>query len=113
MLKSAPTEAAPINVEHNTTVPVTHIDGVPIEMARHFNLNTRMMSEQDKVPVNRIFDYLGGGQRPMGDLLQELSSIERHLGCKMKGDGYNSVYAYLKLTSQIRDIEKQRDALRG
>lgn len=114
MARGAPV-AEPKVVEpivHNNVETIPTYNSIPIELMRFFDVDMATMNDRDTNSLQNIYNLVGA-EKPMGEVLQEISRIQRYLGCKFDCDGHHKVYSYLKLTAQADDILKQRDAMRG
>jgi len=110
MLKSAPSaEVKPVISHSNAEIPV-HFEGCPIELYRYFGLDIREVGEVQKSQLREIYEALGRRFPSVGDVLAEVSRIEKELGAR---DNIPArIWHWLKLTGRIEDLIKQREAMR-
>jgi hypothetical protein len=86
------------------------INGVPLEIINHFDVDVRAMDNRTQGRLQDIVKFLPGEK--LGDKLISLRDVERKLGAPAHGETrYGRVWNWLKVTSRIDDLVKQREAI--
>lgn len=85
--------------------------GVPIDLFRFFDKDTGKVGETELKRLGEINSMLEGS---VGDKMAMLSKYERELGVRHFSESrINRLWNYLKMGSQINELTKKRDALKG
>lgn len=81
-------------------------------IASMLGLDTHDISDGDNKSLKDIYDYLRGDAKEMTELelLSKVRSLEQRLGLTSLGERrVDKIYRYVKLQSQIENLEKARD----
>lgn len=110
LLKAAPSMNQ-VKVENVATQPLLNmVDGAPLDILRHFNIDTKYSNDQDIAKVKDIYNLLQG-RGDIDFILAELSIIERKLGYGSNETRQSRVWNYLKINDKIRNLEVQKKAM--
>lgn len=90
---------------------------IPYEVFNHFDID---MFKADDKTINEIRDIyryiqneLPKDNQSIGDVLIRLSEMRRSLGIpRFHEKAWNKLYNYVRISSNIKELEKQREALR-
>lgn len=101
----------PIGTVDSQPIPVS-FEGVPLDIIRFFDIDTRTMDNKTKEKLNDIYKFSNSEGKPMGDILQGLKMIEYQMGQSVVGESrYGRIWNYLRVQNTINDLVKQRDSL--
>ena len=109
LAKSAPTSTStiPVTQAPPAALPV-FVDGLPLDVLRHFNIDTNTLDTFGRKQLTDIYDLLKGD-----NVLSNICDIELKLGVPKNGETrYSRVWNWLKIHQQIENLEKQREVLK-
>lgn len=106
----APVELS--GIQHNS-IHQSNIEyfGIPVELYGFFGVDISGATEKQKEKLGIINSLIKSKGETMGDKLTSLKEIERKLTRDPLRSRVDSVYNYLRLSSKIEDLAKQRQAL--
>jgi hypothetical protein len=80
------------------------------QLIDYFNVDSPTNAQREKMAT--IFDYFADESKTIGELLYNMRILESRLGSPALGESrLQKMYNYIRITSDIKDKEKQRDAL--
>lgn len=110
--KEAPNKKYTPPPKHEEVSQPVIYKGVPLTLVEYFDVDIRAMSDKTVKQINEIYEFLPDGN--MGDKLVELRKVERKLGQPTLSETrYGRIWNYLKISRNIGNLKKQREALHG
>lgn len=109
-------KSEPLEIKHVTPLSQTSCGeleyaGIPVDYYNYFGLDMGKITEKQREKLGVIASLLKPDGETLGDRLTALRSLERKLGRDPLNGRLDSVYNHMRLTSRIKDLEKQRMAL--
>jgi len=89
-------------------------NGLPLSVPNFFNIDAFKASETETDRMNQIYSWAKNKvpEGTMGDLITEISKLERQLGATVAGESrIDKMWRWCKLAEKIEDLEKERTAL--
>lgn len=81
---------------------------VPVQLQSFFHISSPSPEEQDQLQM--VWEFFDGKDEV--EKLYQVKQLENRLGQPNIGETrFSKVYEYIKLTKQIKDLEKLRDAV--
>ena len=81
---------------------------VPVQLQSFFYIDNPSSEDMDK--LQKIWDFFDGKDEV--EKLYQVKQLENRLGTPNIGETrFSKIYEYVKLTNQIKDMEKLRDAI--
>lgn len=81
---------------------------VPVQLQSYFHISSPSPEEQEQIKT--VWDFFDGKDEV--ERLYQVKQLENRLGQPNIGETrFSKVYEYVKLTNQIKQIEKLRDAV--
>lgn len=81
---------------------------VPVQLQSYFHISNPSPEEQEQIKT--VWDFFDGKDEV--ERLYQVKQLENRLGQPNIGETrFSKVYEYVKLTNQIKQIEKLRDAV--
>jgi hypothetical protein len=113
IVKSAPISSDVTKAPtHITTDMPMMLNDVPVDLLMYFDLDANNLSQRAKFQLNNIYNLLRNKFETMGDMLQEIKRVERHLGPSPLSDTrYGRVHNWVKITERIEELNKQRQSI--
>lgn len=85
--------------------------GIPVDMYAFFDLDLAKASEKQRDKMNFINQTLSKKHESQGERLMALKDMTRKFGMSGFDTNLEKVYRYLRLSSDIEDLENRRRAL--
>lgn len=80
------------------------------QLKDYFNLESPSDAQKEKFA--EIWEYFGEESKSIGDLMYKMRNLENRLGSPAIGESrLQKMYNYIKISKDIKDDEKRRDAL--
>ena len=80
------------------------------QLKDYFNIESP--TDAQKVKFAEIWEYFGEESKTIGDLMYKMRQLENRLGSPAIGETrMQKMYNYIKISKNIKDDEKRRDAL--
>lgn len=98
-------------VQQESGNPPVMVDGVPLEIIRYFDVDIRSMDSNTVRQLKDIYELSNDSNETIGDSLLKIKDIDMRLGYPSYGNRFSKVWNYLKITKNIGDLDKQRQAL--
>jgi len=91
--------------------------GIPIDVLRNFNIELGTIPTKDLEMIRDITTWAKGkvgNEGSIGDMLQEISKIQRQLGAPSPNErSYEKTWRFIKAQKVIDEMTKRQDSLRG
>lgn len=101
----------PVNVTGPDERPFM-MDGFPTEFIAYFNVSPNNLTDVSKRQLTEIYEFIKSDEKSMGDILKELRATESKFGSTTYEETrFSRLWHYMKLTRQIIDLEKQKEAM--
>lgn len=85
--------------------------GVPVDMFRYFNVDLGKESQAKLEKIDFINGWLKEKSESIGDRLMELRRIENKLGMSGTDSRVDKIYRYMRLSSNMQEMEKRMKAM--
>ena len=112
--KSAEISKPQINIDSQPSDGVMHeYDGVPVDLLRFYGVSLGEATSGENKKLREIYDIVNDGleERTIGNVMQHLSNLDLKMGATPIGERrLDRIWAYLKLTHNIRELDKRRRA---
>lgn len=83
--------------------------GIPVDIYAHFGIELSKASEAQREKMALINSGIDG--ETLGDRMLKLRDIERKLGMSGMDSRLDKVYRYIRISSEIKDLEKRRKSM--
>jgi hypothetical protein len=117
--KSAPAPEVTVKVEPTQATESSYSNfqwmDVPIDVYRQFSIELGTIPEREVGKIKDIYEWAKSkcDEPTIGNIMQKISSLEQQLGSPALGhQRYDKLWNWVKITKQIDDLDKRRDALR-
>lgn len=91
--------------------------GIPIDLIRHFGVELGAIPTKDLEQLKDISSWAKskvGNEGSIGDMLQEISKIQRELGAPTgREKAYDKTWRFIKAQKVIDEMHKRQDSLKG
>ena len=109
--KSSKPVVAQTIVAPTTTQPVMNIDGAPLDVLRHFDIDYTTADSKEIGKARQVYELLSPG-KTIGDLLISIKEIEGKIGLSGYENRLNRVWNYIQINKQIEDLQKRQEAMK-
>lgn len=108
---------SPVTVVHSKDAQLSSTNGevaflgIPVDYYGHFGIDLNRATEKQREKMAYMSKWLSEKHETLGDRLLELRKLEGRIGMTGTDSRIDKVYRYMRLSDNIKDLEKQRQAL--